>query len=245
MNTWNYTPKNTLMYSPESVSLTADELNEMQKGVPVINHTNTRISRDHTKGIEILSQAILSARTKTQTNIGHMGVDGRIEESSQYKSYSMVATPSPAPGVGESPIMTWGEIGSTPLRIDTPGPAFKIPDTPAREELLFKLDADNINKRKQNLKSKSDRIRFKAGKGSLTPSQRLKFLSPAAQLLASKTGVVTPTPLRGNYTPHMTPITTPTSSRINRTPLVGSTNSSDSTPISSSLTDNLLKFMEK
>eukprot|EP00740_Mantoniella_antarctica_P009090 CAMPEP_0181385232 /NCGR_PEP_ID=MMETSP1106-20121128/22438_1 /TAXON_ID=81844 /ORGANISM="Mantoniella antarctica, Strain SL-175" /LENGTH=59 /DNA_ID=CAMNT_0023505255 /DNA_START=30 /DNA_END=205 /DNA_ORIENTATION=+ len=30
----------------------------------------------------------------------------------------MVATPSPAPGVNESPFMTWGDIQGTPLRLE-------------------------------------------------------------------------------------------------------------------------------
>ena len=30
----------------------------------------------------------------------------------------MLATPSPAPGVGESPLMTWGRLDATPLRLD-------------------------------------------------------------------------------------------------------------------------------
>ena len=50
-----------------------------------------------------------------------------------------VATPSFTPGAGgESPLMTWGEIDGTPLRLDadddihvepaTAGPQFKVPD---------------------------------------------------------------------------------------------------------------------
>lgn len=30
----------------------------------------------------------------------------------------MLVTPSPAPGVGESPLMTWGRLDATPLRLD-------------------------------------------------------------------------------------------------------------------------------
>lgn len=42
---------------------------------------------------------------------------------------------SPSAGVNESPLMTWGEVENTPLRIEgsetpyvdrTPGPAFKV-----------------------------------------------------------------------------------------------------------------------
>jgi protein DGCR14 len=30
----------------------------------------------------------------------------------------MLVTPSPAPGEGESPLMTWGRLDATPLRLD-------------------------------------------------------------------------------------------------------------------------------
>jgi protein DGCR14 len=48
--------------------------------------------------------------------------------------FKLMGTPSPAPGVEESPLMTWGEIDGTPLRLDaselnpslTPGPVFKV-----------------------------------------------------------------------------------------------------------------------
>ena len=49
------------------------------------------------------------------------------------KGYAYCATPQIEPGVGASPLMTWGEVESTPQRIEgtTPvrhsGPAFKIP----------------------------------------------------------------------------------------------------------------------
>ena len=41
--------------------------------------------------------------------------------------YKMLVMPSPAPNHLKSPLMTWGELGSTPLRIDR---SYKIPQTP-------------------------------------------------------------------------------------------------------------------
>ena len=53
-------------------------------------------------------------------------------------------------GVDASPLMTWGSIGGTPVHLDTdvvpgPGPTFKIPTVPRREELAHQL-ADKATK---------------------------------------------------------------------------------------------------
>jgi protein DGCR14 len=47
-------------------------------------------------------------------------------------------------GVDASPLMTWGSIEGTPVHLDTdvvpgPGPTFKIPTVPRREELAHQL----------------------------------------------------------------------------------------------------------
>ena len=51
-------------------------------------------------------------------------------------------------GVDESPLMTWGEIDGTPFRLDgggtpllnrTPGPVFKMPAVPKRDEIAMQL----------------------------------------------------------------------------------------------------------
>lgn len=47
------------------------------------------------------------------------------------------------PGVDMSPLMTWGSIEDTPLKVDdvmaTPGPQFKLPKISRREEIGLKL----------------------------------------------------------------------------------------------------------
>jgi protein DGCR14 len=61
------------------------------------------------------------------------------------QGYNYMPTPSPAPGVEESPFMTWGMLGSTPLRLDgdddlnldlsdMPGPQFRISAPTIREQ---------------------------------------------------------------------------------------------------------------
>lgn len=50
-----------------------------------------------------------------------------------------------------SPIMTWGSIDGTPVRIDgsgtpTPGPSFKFPKESRRDELMYKMVDENTKK---------------------------------------------------------------------------------------------------
>ncbi|EYU28711.1 hypothetical protein MIMGU_mgv1a019460mg [Erythranthe guttata] len=70
-----------------------------------------------------------------------------------------VKTPSPAPGVDESPFITWGEIEGTPLRLeaeDTPidigGPQFKIPMPPSRDAKPHSLSRDAAKKQREKSK---------------------------------------------------------------------------------------------
>eukprot|EP00727_Mastigamoeba_balamuthi_P000719 m51a1_g10644 hypothetical protein (506) ;mRNA; r:24454-26297 len=59
----------------------------------------------------------------------------------------LLATPSPGPGPGESPFTTWGRVMGTPLLLDapetpidtTPGPQFRVPEAPRREQLGMQL----------------------------------------------------------------------------------------------------------
>ncbi|KAM0903170.1 hypothetical protein ACQ4PT_018823 [Festuca glaucescens] len=99
--------------------------------------------------------------------------------------YSFVKTPSPAPGVDESPFMTWGEIDGTPLRLDpdeTPGGSershFKIPPPPVRDVKAHVLSRDAAKriKARTNMFHKPP-LASPARGGSASP----RTLSPAAQ----------------------------------------------------------------
>ena len=57
-------------------------------------------------------------------------------------------------GVDASPLMTWGGIEGTPMRLNnTPAPNFKIPEPPRREQiahsLVEKTSRQNRDKRKK------------------------------------------------------------------------------------------------
>ena len=150
LDTWKFTAKNTLMYIPEGCPLTDEEQLEKCKRTRVINHSNTRFSADMLRSLNQTSSNIQTPGTQNKLNplvsvIAKVGVDGKEAVSSdtpKVRGYSFVdASPSPMPGRSlgdESPMMMWGEIESTPFRLEgsaTPlfgkgagGPEFKIPE---------------------------------------------------------------------------------------------------------------------
>ena len=57
-----------------------------------------------------------------------------------------------------TPMMTWGTIESTPMRVEgdaTPGPIFKIPEAPEREKLGLKLSKEISRKQRESKKATS------------------------------------------------------------------------------------------
>ncbi|PKA67193.1 hypothetical protein AXF42_Ash004685 [Apostasia shenzhenica] len=105
--------------------------------------------------------------------------------------YSFVKTPSPAPGVDESPFMTWGEIEGSPLRLDleespvgnggsSDGPHFRIPFPPSRDVKAHSLSREAARRLRERSKLfQKPPLPSPARGGSASPSVR--NLSPAAQ----------------------------------------------------------------
>uniref|UniRef100_A0A3P9CR36 Ess-2 splicing factor homolog n=1 Tax=Maylandia zebra TaxID=106582 RepID=A0A3P9CR36_9CICH len=147
LETWEYKAKNALMYYPEGVK---DDDAIFKKPREVV-HKNTRFVGDPFSKALNKSQIQQAAALNAQFKQGKVGPDGKElipHESPSMNGYGYVKTPSPAPGVAESPLMTWGEIESTPFRLDgsdTPyvernhGPSFKIPEPGRRERLGLKM----------------------------------------------------------------------------------------------------------
>ena len=100
-------------------------------------HSNTRFHynpHNVERNKQLMEQA---ASFQAMANLGKIGHDGKelvLAPSPSVNGYGFVATPSPAPGVDDSPLMTWGQIEGTPFRLDgnqtplsaTPGPVFKV-----------------------------------------------------------------------------------------------------------------------
>lgn len=271
--TWRYTNKNSLMYIPQGAALTAEELRERGPGRSIV-HAHTRL--EHSPFDESANRAALAQAADAQAKAleGKLGVDGRELQpgtgSPKVAGFGFVATPSPAPGVNETPLLTWGEIEGTPFLLDgsdTPlprnpgGPQFRIPEPRSRERLALSL-ADGAARRSAARKNAAlDRARSSLLSPRMSPSPKspldqLGTMSPAARHLASaKLGISKgmDRALRASYTPGHTPTrATPGTPSGTPSPLVPSPASRrdaarrEPYPAGSSeatlLTDNLLKL---
>uniref|UniRef100_A0A8C1UX36 Ess-2 splicing factor homolog n=1 Tax=Cyprinus carpio TaxID=7962 RepID=A0A8C1UX36_CYPCA len=166
---------------------------------------------------------------------------------------------SPAPGVAESPLMTWGEIESIPFRLDgsdTPlvershGSLFKIPEPGRRERLGLKMAneaaAKNRAKKQEALRKVTENLASLTPKG-LSPAA----LSPALQRLVNRSSSkYTDKALRASYTPSPahrsmgsnTPLGGPATA--SSTPTPGKTRT-PATQDPASITDNLLQLPKR
>lgn len=215
---WNYTAKNLLMYHPSDlgeVALTEEEKAERLRGLTKeISRANTRF---HGKMMDSVPRdednlAVLYAPVAGATPHPFSLSDRDGDKLKRYdledlrktpnpfyvesgkkadNGYGYVKTPSPAPGVDESPFITWGEIEGTPLRLepeDTPfdiggngdGPQFKIPLPPSRDVKAHSLSRDAARKLRERSKMfQKPPLSSPVRRGSASPSART--LSPAAQ----------------------------------------------------------------
>jgi len=188
-----YQARNAVMYIPEGEGSVAEDKPSKPREIV---HSNTRLEispfDEGKQAVAIANKAAANMQAKT----GKIDVEGRevaAEETPQVNGYSFVATPSPMPGVEESPFMTWGEIEGTPFRLDasdtpipkTPGPAFVIPSVPTRDKLAFDL-AERHSKSHRARKEKAIN-QIKSHPSQQSPfAGRLATLSPAAQRLVDK-----------------------------------------------------------
>ncbi|TNN73766.1 Protein DGCR14 [Liparis tanakae] len=257
LETWEYKAKNALMYYPEGVR----DDDELFKKPREVVHKNTRFAGDPFSKALNKSQIQQAAALNAQFKQGKVGPDGKElipHESPTVNGYGFENMPSPAPGVTDSPLMTWGEIESTPFRLDgsdspfverNHGPSFKIPEPGRRERLGLKMAneaaAKNRAKKQEAFRKVTENL------ASLTPKGLSPALTPALQRLVNRTSSkYTDKALRASYTPSpshqvagckspfggpATPTGTPTSNK-SKTP-----SSQDLT----SLTDDLLQLPKR
>ncbi|XP_010277666.1 PREDICTED: protein DGCR14 [Nelumbo nucifera] len=215
---WKYAAKNLLMYNPADrgeAPLTEAERAERIKGLTKeINRVNTRFHGKvlDSKPKEEDTVAVLYTPVAGATPVPLPLSDREAEKSKKYdledlrrtpnrfyvesgkradNGYSFVKTPSPAPGVDESPFITWGEIEGTPLRLEpeeTPvgiggssdGPHFRIPNPPSRDVKAHSLSREAARKLRARSKMfQKPPLPSPVRGGSASPSVRT--LSPAAQ----------------------------------------------------------------
>jgi protein DGCR14 len=223
---WEYKSKNSLMYYPEGVPLSLQEqLAKSQEKTNKIKHSNTRLSKDVINSLQRTTttpKTIDSQLTSHIQVIPKVNIEGKdiIDSNTpNVRGYNFVnASPSPMPGRlagDESPQMMWGEIESTPFRLDGPPmtplystssgnvPEFRIPDVPEREKLAFDLEekasAARRKKKQEALEYVQRQRRLTSPKTSssidspssssstISLQNKINNMSPAAQrLLSSK-----------------------------------------------------------
>lgn len=213
---WNYTAKNLLMYHPADrgeVPLTEEERAvRIKAATKEINRGNTRFhgkmmdSRPKDDGtVEVLYTPVAGSTPapmslREEDKLKKYDLDDLRKtpnpfylesEKKAENGYSFVKTPSPAPGVDESPFITWGEIEGTPLRLDmedTPldiggsadGPHYNIPSAPVRDAKAHSLSREAARKVRERSKMfRKPPLASPVRGGSASPSVRT--LSPAAQ----------------------------------------------------------------
>ncbi|KAJ8393929.1 hypothetical protein AAFF_G00054620 [Aldrovandia affinis] len=257
VETWEYKAKNALMYYPEGVK---DEEAIFKKPRDVV-HKNTRFLGDPFSKALNKTQLQQAAALNAQFKQGKVGPDGKeltAHDSPKVNGYGFEGAPSPAPGEADSPLMTWGEIESTPFRLDgadspyterSHGPSFKIPEPGRRERLGLKMASEaaakNRAKKQEALRKVTENL------ASLTPKGLSPALSPALQRLVNRSSSkYTDKALRASYTPSPAH-----SGSASKTPLGAATTptgtptpSSVHTPMSqdpASITDNLLQLPKR
>ena len=117
-----------------------------------VNYQNTHFTENpfgKEGSREVLHKAAVHKALINKGKIGHDGRELLASHTPQVNGFKLMGTPSPAPGIDESPLMTWGEVDGTPLRLDasetypsqTPGPAFKV----CVNSFFVLLPSENVN----------------------------------------------------------------------------------------------------
>ncbi|XP_073980495.1 splicing factor ESS-2 homolog [Rhodnius prolixus] len=195
IDTWSYKDKNCLMFFPDGVELTLEERKELAKKYKTeINHSNTRFKIAPFVGNEVKKRLQKMAHIHPK-----IGVDGKVQPSEKcpkINDFSLLRTPSPVPGVNESPLMTWGQIESTPYKIDD-SPLlhaqinYTLPEASKQENLAIKLSEEISRRHTHGRRSQSSsEVMVKSQRVSPSPGSslhRFNMLSPAAKTLAVST----------------------------------------------------------
>ena len=211
MLVWPHKQKNALFYDGSqqtALALSDAELAQRVAGPPKsISHANTRFSA---------ADAGRAVGVDTPSSIGTPSTDAgdALRASAPGNGYGLLATPSLTPGAGgESPIMTWGDIVSTPLRLgddDMPeaagGPRFHIALNRRKEEVGRRMAVQAgaalkrraIGYRGTPLARQAAEAAASAAAG-LQPLTTEERLAGGGSLARAATG--TRTPLAGSATP--------------------------------------------
>ncbi|KAI1721562.1 nuclear protein es2 domain-containing protein [Ditylenchus destructor] len=196
IDNWSYKARNNVFFKLEEASLTmAEYIDRVKQNEKVINKEATRFKAEH---IQQPHQNVMAraAFQQAANNSGHVDITGK-EKGLGSSTLGLVATPTPMPGVDESPLMTWGEIEGTPFRLDAPdipetfedGPTFKMPDIPVREKVAQEISEQIAKRYHGKRKHAMAEIQKMAPKtpsfNSSRSSGKLTAMSPAARRFAT------------------------------------------------------------
>ncbi|XP_037078274.1 splicing factor ESS-2 homolog, partial [Pollicipes pollicipes] len=205
--TWRYRSENDLMYAPRGLALTAEDKIERSRLRQEIDVANTRFKSTPFNEAEQRAEVGRAAQVQARRRLGgKVDVDGR--EVVEPAGRQLLRTPSPAPGVAESPLMTWGQIDGSPFRLDggatpvaaPPASPFRIVAASRREQLALAL-AERASSRHRDKKGRAlEAARRHVASPSAAALDRLASLSPAARRLA-RAGRSADRALRASYTP--------------------------------------------
>nr|CDS31193.1 es2 protein [Hymenolepis microstoma] len=197
------TSHNSVHFNPDGAPLTAQELTEHFNRERRICPENSRFKiplgpvKDRRKFVN----------PAAANRVGRFGIDGKeiVGNESPMSTPNVGgfrfidSNPSATPfsaGGGATPLMTWGEMESTPYRLDEASghtplvSSFRLPSPSKREALAHEL-ADKVGR--QRAKGRADAMKLAksaAGLGLLSPQAAAMAkiaLSPAARRLLSRT----------------------------------------------------------
>ncbi|KAK9802041.1 hypothetical protein WJX73_005229 [Symbiochloris irregularis] len=245
---WPYVNKNRLYYDgaeQEALPLSNQELSLQVQGKPKqIRHANTRMPT--ASGPPSSTEPAASLQ----------------QPSTSASQRDMLATPAMVPGVDASPLVTWGDLEGTPLRLAEeddlavealgPGPRFHLNSTPQRDQVGRRISQRATASLKRPVPPPP---RFHDTPGTSGPrTSTAKPLSAAGQRLASSLRTSTPASedaaLRASYskrTPAPTASPSPWTPRRAATPVMSPRStplpaSHSSKQVPANLTDNLLNI---
>lgn len=194
--TWPFKNKNSVMYYPEPAPYTQSEQQSLAKRQNSVVLENTRFNDNPFDEMEQRTAIQEAALAQAQAKEGKIGPDGNIITAPQLSGYTiMPMTPTPQRVLSDaSPLMTWGQIDGTPVRLNsgTPfrvtagAPSFRMPQTPVREELAHELADSAARKHREKRKKTAELVLARSQVTGKSTQDQLSRMSPAAQRLATK-----------------------------------------------------------
>ena len=160
---WTYKNINAVFYNPDGAPLTDAEKVELAKKERKIILENTRFTTNPWKSDVQSATVKQTAVAKQESKLGKVGADGKelvdgnaTPSVGGYKLLRMGVDATPQIDPEESPLMTWGEVESTPYRLEgceTPllrtgkavegGPSFTMQQVPKRDRIGLELAEKN------------------------------------------------------------------------------------------------------